>query len=129
MFCSCLAYFDKRFVIFGPFGPGNTGFWSCAQFAICKLAQHGAQFGISIFSFYHIHVKLMDPPKSFCGPRGSMDPGWEPLAMRYICNIKFGMFQARENDISLPKWSGGTAHASGWYCACAWSGWYCACAP
>jgi len=29
--------------------------------------------------------------------------------MRYIYDVKFGMLQARENEISLRKWSGGTA--------------------
>jgi len=34
-----------------------------------------------------------------------------PWAMRYIHDIKFGMLEVRENEISLRKWSGGTAHA------------------
>jgi len=36
-------------------------------------------------------------------------------------DIEFGMLQVRKNEISLRKWSGGTAHAQmvWWYCACA----------
>jgi len=30
-------------------------------------------------------------------------------SMRYIQDVKFGMLQVRENEISLRKWSGGTA--------------------
>jgi len=29
--------------------------------------------------------------------------------MRYVYDIKFGMLQVRENEISLRKWSGGIA--------------------
>jgi len=31
-------------------------------------------------------------------------------AMRYICDIKFGLLQVRKNEISLPKCSGSSAH-------------------
>jgi len=30
--------------------------------------------------------------------------------MKHICDIKFGTFQVRENEISLHKWSSGTVH-------------------
>ena len=41
--------------------------------------------------------------------------------MRCAYDIKFEMLQVHENEISLRKWSGGTAHAQvvWWYCACA----------
>ena len=41
--------------------------------------------------------------------------------MRCAYDIKFEMLQVRENEISLRKWSGGTAHAQvvWWHCACA----------
>jgi len=32
------------------------------------------------------------------------------MIMQHICDIDFGMVQVRENEISLRKWSGVTAH-------------------
>ena len=37
-------------------------------------------------------------------------------ALRYIYDIKFGMLQLRKNEISLHKWSGGTAQLRREHC-------------
>jgi len=31
--------------------------------------------------------------------------------MQYVHDIEFGMLQVHENEISLPKWSDGSAHS------------------
>jgi len=40
------------------------------MFAFCKVDHHCTYFSISLFCFHLMHLKVMDPQTSFCGPLG-----------------------------------------------------------